>query len=140
MTSLLRRSVIPLAGLGLIAVVVLVALLVLGTGDSPGTSDSLPVIHIGISSAAKGEAGTASSASATEPTLQRPVSEASQGQGTGAAQGATNDGGAGPPTVRSGGTTVVTAGIRVQPGPKYQGGSTGTSGTHGSGSTGSPGR
>jgi len=116
LNHVLRRSAVPLVGLSLVLIVVVVALVALDIDGPAGDSVSAPpIVQIGITSGAGQGPGT----STTRGQIDSTVSTSA---------------------VRPGSSTVVTSGIRLQAGPKYQGGSTGTTGAHGPGPTATPNR
>lgn len=128
MASFLRRSAVPLVGLGLAVVIAVVALVAL---DTPGSADewsasSLPEIRIGDTPTGQGKTTTITQ---SLPASTEPGSTEAGSAGTASTQPGS--------TEQSAGTTVVTSTLRVQPGPKYMGGSntTSTSAMPGSGST-----
>ncbi|MBN1322165.1 MAG: hypothetical protein JXA87_15135 [Thermoleophilia bacterium] len=150
-TSLFRRLAVPLVGAGLLVIIVVVSLVILDLGGSPGDAGaSLTAIQIGgISLDQEGSATTSmepatSTAPGSHLGAQGPESgreseqSQSEGQGSGTSQG--QDGVTGPgSTIQAGKTTVVTEGIRIQQRPGRQDGSTTTTGTTDPGSPTSPG-
>lgn len=119
-------------------IIVIVALVVLDLGGLTGDSAaSVPVIQIG-SATALGEsqgAPATSIAPGSSSLALEPGSDPEQAQGTGSTTGS---GGTIAPgsaalgstalgsSMQAGKTTVVTTGLRVEPGPQYQGGSSTT--------------
>lgn len=142
MAPLLRRLAVPLVGASLVLLVIVVAFVILDLGGSSGGSSALTAIQIGSTSSAQESQATETRQPVT-PTVTGSAHQAhetesrasDQQQVTGGIQGQDGPTGSGY-TTRARGTTIVTAEIRVQPGPGYQDGPT-TSATIGSpGSTG----
>ena len=135
MRSLLRRLTVPLIGTCLVIVVVIIALVALDLGGSTGDgAGALPVIQIGSVSATPAVDVTDTIGATTVTVPESPLGGQAQGQGQGSrsttgqgyrpdptqGQGGTAATGS---TLRGGKTTIVTEGVRIQPGPGSQGGS-----------------